>query len=75
MNSKANPRLELLSHRRLATWRRVPSALVLSGFVMAGSMAAAQESVASRVKDFNWPEFYDPPHQNQVKSLLAGAEA
>jgi hypothetical protein len=28
-----------------------------------------------RVKDFSVPDFYPPPNQNQMKSLLSGAEA
>jgi hypothetical protein len=70
-----NPRLERMSHRKSGSWQRLPAVLLLGGFVFSCLMGSAQESVSSRVKDFTWPEFYDPPHQNQVKSLLAGTEA
>jgi len=46
--------------------------------VLMGMVAApltAQQSIFGRVKDFSVPEYYDPPRQNQVKSLLTGAEA
>jgi hypothetical protein len=64
-----------MSHRTFQIWQRVSSGALLSGLVMSSSILNAQESVSSRVKDFRWPEYYDPPHQNQMKSLLAGAEA
>ena len=50
-------------------------AVLLGGWVMFVLSAGAGQQASTRVKDFNWPEFYDPPHQNQMKLLLAGAEA
>jgi hypothetical protein len=74
MNPKQHTRGGLRSHR-FPNWQRVSSGVLLSGLVMSSSMMSAQPSMSGRVKDFSWPEFYDPPHQNQMKSLLTGAEA
>ena len=48
---------------------------LLSSFVICGSILSAQPPLFGQVKNFSVPEYYDPPHQNQMKSLLAGAEA
>ncbi len=37
--------------------------------------AAAEKPSSSTVKDFSVPEYYDPPYERQMKSLLQGAEA
>ena len=37
--------------------------------------AAAEAANFGRVKDFYVPDYYEAPHQNQMKSLLRGAEA
>ncbi len=37
--------------------------------------AAAEKPSANSVKDFSVPEYYDPPHERQMKSLLQGAQA
>ena len=37
--------------------------------------AAAEKPAPDSVKDFSVPEYYDPPHEKQMKSLLQGAEA
>jgi hypothetical protein len=42
------------------------------GFLFAQSLP---EPSFGRVKDFYVPNYYDPPNQNQMKSLLRGAEA
>jgi hypothetical protein len=36
---------------------------------------SAQTNATTKVKDFRVPEYYDPPHEGQMKSLLQGAEA
>ena len=65
-------------------WMRLPAiqfpagllcALLLVGFAVFGSVLSAQQPTLGRVKEFSVPEYYDPPHQNQVRSLLTGAEA
>jgi hypothetical protein len=37
--------------------------------------ATAQPAAFGKVRNFRVPEFYDAPNQNQVKSLISGAEA
>ena len=37
--------------------------------------ALAQTNGTTKLKDFRVPEYYDPPHETQMKSLLQGAEA
>lgn len=39
------------------------------------SPAATEAGSFGRVKDFYVPEYYEAPNQNQMKSLLRGAEA
>jgi len=47
-------------------------ALVLAGGT---ALPQAQPLGFGHVKDFSVPDFYPPPNQNQMKSLLSGAEA
>lgn len=63
------------------TWRSVQMAqwkmnralaLALCAFVFTVS---AQTNSTTKVKDFSVPEYYDPPHETQLKTLLQGAEA
>ena len=48
---------------------------LLGGVAICGSILSAQQPPFGWGKNFSVPEYYDPPHQNQMKSLLAGAEA
>jgi hypothetical protein len=64
-----------MSRKTNQIWQRVSFAMLLSGFFMLSSILSAQQSISSQVKDFSWQEFYDPPHQNQMKSQITGAEA
>jgi len=38
-------------------------------------MGSAQTNSTTKVKDFSVPEYYDPPHEMQMKTLLQGAQA
>jgi hypothetical protein len=38
-------------------------------------MLSAQTNTTTKVKDFSVPEYYDPPHETQMKTLLQGAQA
>jgi hypothetical protein len=38
-------------------------------------LASAQTNSTTKVKDFSVPDYYDPPHEMQLKTLLQGAEA
>jgi hypothetical protein len=38
-------------------------------------VALAEKVANTTVKDFRVPEYYDPPHETQLRSLLQGAEA
>lgn len=49
------------------------SASVAAGFVAAG--VRAQQNMAGHANDFSSVEYFEPPHQQQMKSRLAGAEA
>ena len=52
--------------------------LILSGCVALGFFAAAggaQQTTAGRANNFSSVEYFDPPHQRQMKSRLSGAEA
>lgn len=52
------------------------ASLLALGFVGLGILSTnAQGPVLGRVKDFTAPEYYPPPRQNQMRSLLKGAEA
>ncbi|MGA2802002.1 MAG: hypothetical protein ABSE97_06510 [Verrucomicrobiota bacterium] len=47
--------------------------LVALGFAVA--VARAQQNASGHASDFTSVEYYEPPHQQQVKSRLSGAEA
>jgi len=47
--------------------------LVALGFAVA--VARAQQNASGNASDFTSVEYYEPPHQQQVKSRLSGAEA
>jgi hypothetical protein len=55
---------------------------LLAGLLLAGwclgqpaENKLPNEAALGQVKDFYVPDYYDPPNQNQMKSLLRGAEA
>lgn len=48
---------------------------LLCGLATFAAIKGDQQPALGRVKDFSVPEYYDPPHQDQVRSLLTGAEA
>ena len=52
--------------------------LILSVSVASGFFAAAgraQQNVAGHANNFSSVEYFEPPHQQQMKSRLSGAEA
>lgn len=49
--------------------------LVLAGFVLIAGVTIAQQVPMGRFTDFSLPEFYEPPNETQMKSLVQGAEA
>jgi hypothetical protein len=51
--------------------------LILSGFMAFGFFTAgrAQQPTTGHASDFSSVEYYEPPHQQLVKSRLSGAEA
>jgi hypothetical protein len=52
--------------------------LILSALVALGFFAAAgraQQNVAGHANNFSSVEYFEPPHQRQMKSRLSGAEA
>ena len=51
----------------------VLSALAVLGFTVV--MARAQQNASGHASDFTSVEYYEPPHHQQVKSRLSGAEA
>ena len=59
----------------LQMWLRFFVGALLGEMAVLAPYLNAQQPTFGRVKNFSVPEYYDPPHQNQVKSLLAGAEA
>ena len=48
--------------------------VVLAGGLLAGAVCA-QQNVAGRANNFSSVEYFEPPHQRQMKSRLSGAEA
>ena len=64
--------------RTLFGMKTAPSkaVLILAGFMaLEFSAVRAQQSAASHANDFSSVEYFEPPHQQMVKSRLAGAEA
>ncbi len=53
----------------------MPLAGALAVFALLALAALAQPVAFGRVRNFRVPEYYDAPNQNQMKSLLSGAEA
>ena len=50
--------------------------LILSAFLALGFFAVrAQQSTAGHASDFSSVEYFEPPHQQLMKSRLSGAEA
>ena len=43
--------------------------------IVCAAFATGQTNSTTRVKNFVVPEYYDPPHEMQLKTLLQGAEA
>jgi hypothetical protein len=76
---KMKNKLVGMAHRavRRTPQRGVPAFLVL--FVLAAGFAVvvarAQQNASGHASDFTSVEYYEPPHQQQVKSRLSGAEA
>jgi hypothetical protein len=69
---------QTLAGPRRAAVMGLAALIVLVTGVMSLSLLFAQdlsEPSFGRVKDFFVPDYYDPPNQNQMKSLLRGAEA
>lgn len=64
-----------LSRCRPALLLGVAAGVVLIVFFHFNSVAQDAAGGVGHVKDFFVPDFYPPPHQNQMKSLLRGAEA
>jgi hypothetical protein len=54
-------------------WRRRVGWSVLFLLVFLGCMA--QQFSLGQFRDFSLPEYYDPPHATQIKSLLQGEQA
>jgi len=48
--------------------------IVPAGLALFVCLAPGQTGTTT-VKNFSVPEYYDPPHETQIKSLLQGAEA
>jgi hypothetical protein len=57
-----------LSLRRVAR-------IVLPGLLAFVCAALAEDTATNKIKGFNVPEYYEPPHETQMKSLLQGTEA
>lgn len=55
--------------------RRFKRALLLTLAAAAACLVSAQTNSNSKVKDFSVPDYYDPPNEKQMKTLLQGAEA
>jgi hypothetical protein len=64
-----------MSQRPILTCPRPFCGALLSAFVALASVLSAQQISFGRVKNFSVPEYFEPPNQNQIKSLLAGSEA
>lgn len=65
---------------RVKLWSQVPPAKVLSHivwvlFAICNLLTLGQETIPGRIKDFSLPEYFSPPNENQLRSLLQGAEA
>jgi len=61
---------QFFEHKRRALVWCLSAAMAIFAFG-----AVAQKMTNTVVKDFSVPENYGPPHENQLKSLLQGAEA
>jgi len=59
------------THLNSVAW--ILSVLVASGFFAAA--VRAQQNVAGHANNFSSVEYFEPPHQQQMKSRLSGAEA
>lgn len=53
--------------------RRLARAVAAAGLLAAGLAVVAQPMGLFKGTNITWPEFYDPPNQNQMKSLLTSA--
>jgi len=58
---------------RLNSARRILSVFMAAG-LLAGAVRA-QQNLAGRANNFSSVEYFEPPHQRQMKSRLSGAEA
>jgi hypothetical protein len=59
----------------LKTKRRAPVYWLVAALAIFGFGAMAQRMANTLAKGFSVPEYYDPPHEKQLKSLLQGEEA
>ncbi len=55
------------------TRRHLARATAAAGLLAAGLAGVAQPMGLFKGTNISWPEFYDPPNQNQMKSLLTSA--
>ena len=67
----ARPLKPFLSHYGLG----IRLALGLAWLVWACATVVAQPGGVGAVHGFTLPEFYDPPNQNQLKTLVSGSQA
>jgi hypothetical protein len=61
-----------LARQRPGRNRSLAPALV---FCILAFIVSAQTNSNTKVKHFRVPEYYEPPHEMQMKTLLSGAEA
>lgn len=78
--ARNRPRHSARTGRSAVGWLPVVgavAALILHGWcrVLPAEDKIPDQASLGQVKDFFVPDYYDPPNQNQMKSLLRGAEA
>ncbi|MGA2029101.1 MAG: hypothetical protein ABSG87_03410 [Verrucomicrobiota bacterium] len=49
--------------------------IIGSAILFFAAISSAQQEAAGRANDFNSVEYYDAPHEQQIKSRLSGSEA
>lgn len=64
----------IMRARNILICRRVFPCLLVFAFVIFYCVSRAQVS-RGKIKNFTVPEYFEPPHETQVKSLFHGAEA
>src|SRR6266404_5298417 len=61
---------------RYPGWLRARFSILVFCVLLMTFPANAQQTMIGKVRNFKVsPEFFDPPHENQMKSQLEGAEA